>query len=150
MKNNYYMQEALKEAIKAKKKHELPIGCVIVYKDKIIARAHNLRETKQNILTHAEVLAIKKANKKLKCWHLEDCTLYTTLEPCPMCAGAIIQSRITEVYFGAYNLKGGCAGSFIDLLSYNFSNPKITYKGGILEKESKDLIQDFFKEVRKK
>lgn len=150
MNNEYYMNLALKEAKKAYKKNELPVGCVIVYKGKVIAKAHNLREKYNHVLSHAEVLAIKKANKKLKCWHIEDVKLYTTLEPCPMCAGAIINSRIKEVYFGAYNNKGGCAGSYIDLFKYNFSNPKIYYEGGILKDECRDLIQEFFSHLRKK
>lgn len=144
------MQEALKEAKKAYRKGEVPVGAVIVYKDKIIARAHNLREKKQNIFTHAETLAIKKANRHLKCWHLEDCELYVTLEPCPMCAGAIIQSRIKRVYFGAYDFKGGCGGSVLNLFGYRFSNPEIILEGGIMEPECRGLIQSFFKEIRKK
>lgn len=150
MNNEYYMKLALKEANKAYKKGELPIGCVIVYKDKVIAKAHNLREKYNQVLSHAEVLAIKKANKKLKCWHIEDVKIYITLEPCPMCAGTIINSRIKEVYYGAYNYKSGCAGSFINLFDYNFSNPRICYKGGILEDECRELIQNFFNDLRKK
>lgn len=150
MNNEYYMKLALKEAKKAYKKGELPIGCVIVYNDKVISKAHNLREKYNHVLSHAEVLAIKKANKKLKCWHIEDAKIYITLEPCPMCAGTIINSRIKEVYFGAYNYKGGCAGSFINLFDYNFSNPRIYYKGGILEDECSKLIQNFFNYLRKK
>lgn len=146
----YYMQEALKEAKKAYKKKEVPVGAVLVYQDKIIARAHNLRERKQNVFTHAEVLAIKKANKKFKCWHLEDCELYVTLEPCPMCAGAIIQARLKRVYFGAYDFKGGCGGSVLNLFNYRFQNPDIILEGGILEEECRDLIKSFFKELRKK
>lgn len=148
--HEYYMLEALKEAKKAYKKNEMPIGCVVVYNDKIIAKAHNMRERYNHILSHAEVLALKKANKKMKCWHLEEASIYITLEPCPMCAGAIINARLKNVYFGAYNKKGGCAGSYIDLFKYNFSNPQIHYEGGILEEECKNLLQSFFKELRGK
>ena len=114
------MLEALKEAKKAYKKKEMPIGWVVVYNDKIIAKANNMRERYNHVLSHAEVLALKKANKKMKCWHLEEASIYITLEPCPMCAGAIINARLKDVYFGAYNKKGGCAGSYIDLFKYNF------------------------------
>ena len=160
MKNKeYYMQLAIKEAKKAYKKKEMPIGCVIVQtdtkpciynKDKIVAKAHNMREHYNHVLSHAEVIALKKANRRLKCWHIEDCDIYITLEPCPMCAGAIINARIKNVYFGAYNQKGGCAGSYIDLFKYNFSNPSIHYEGGICEEECKELIQSFFKTIRNK
>ena len=144
------MRLALKEAKKAYKKGEVPVGCVIVYEDKIIARAHNLRELKQHVFTHAEVLAIKKANKKMNCWHLEGCQLYVTLEPCAMCAGAIIQSRISEVYYGAADPKGGCCHSRINLLDMRFSNPEIYVEGNILGDECLELLQSFFKEIRKK
>lgn len=150
MTKEYFMSEAIKEARKAYKKREVPVGCVIVCDGKIIARAHNLREHKNHVFTHAEVLAIKKANKKKKCWHLEDCELYVTLEPCPMCAGSILQTRLKAVYYGASDLKGGCAGSKIDLLSMNFSNPEIYVEGNILHDECLGLIQNFFKELRKK
>ncbi|WP_296240971.1 nucleoside deaminase, partial [uncultured Faecalicoccus sp.] len=107
----YWMKKALAQAQLAASKDEVPIGCVIVYKDKILSRAYNQREKKQSSLAHAEILAIEKACKKLGSWRLEDCTLYVTLEPCPMCTGAIIQSRIPRVVFGAYDPKGGCMGS---------------------------------------
>ena len=144
------MSEALKEAKKAYKKGEVPIGCVIVRDNKIIARAHNLRETKQHVLTHAELLAIKEANRKMSCWHLEDCELYVTLEPCVMCAGAIIQSRITKVYYGAPEPKGGCVHSKLNLLDMRFQNPEIYVEGNILKEECLELLQSFFKEIRKK
>ena len=114
--HEYYMLEALKEAKKAYKKKEMPIGCVVVYNDKIIAKAHNMRERYNHVLSHAEVLALKKANKKMKCWHLEEASIYITLEPCPMCAGAIINSRIKKIYRGAMAAKGGAVGSKINLL----------------------------------
>lgn len=143
--HEYYMLEALKEAKKAYKKKEMPIGCVVVYNDKIIAKAHNMRERYNHVLSHAEVLALKKANKKMKCWHLEEASIYITLEPCPMCAGAIINARLKNVYFGAYNKKGGCAGSYIDLFKYNFLIHKFTMKGGFWRKNVKTCYKAFLK-----
>ena len=145
-----YMKEALKEAKKAYNKLEIPVGAVIVKDGKIIARGHNIKEEKKDTTKHAEIIAIQKASKKLGAWRLLDCEMYVTLEPCPMCAGAIINARLKNVYFGAYNKKGGCAGSYIDLFKYNFSNPQIHYEGGILEEECKNLLQSFFKELRGK
>lgn len=142
-----YMQAALKEAEKAFLKDEVPVGAVIAYNDKIIARGHNLREKNQNVLEHAELVAIRKACKKIGSWRLEDCKLYVTLEPCPMCAGALIQSRIKEVYFGAYDPKFGSSGSVLNLFDYKF-NHQVIYHGGLLEPESKALIQSFFKKLR--
>lgn len=142
-----YMMEAYKEALKAYDKGEAPIGAVIVYNDKIIAKAHNLRQSKQSPIAHAEVLAIQKASKKLNSWRLEDCTLYVTLEPCPMCSGAIIQSRIKNVIFGAYDKKTGCAGSVFNIFNYAF-NHVVDVKGGVMEEECKELLQRFFKELR--
>ena len=142
-----YMYEALKEAKKAYKKKEIPIGCVIVCNDKIIARAHNLREGKQNALYHAEVLAINKACKKLKSWRLDMCNLYVTLEPCAMCSGAILQSKVKNIYFGAYDKKAGMAGSRYDMFSIRFNyDPNVC--GGVLEEECSNLIKDVFKELR--
>ena len=142
-----YMMEAYKEALKAYDKGEAPIGAVIVYNYKIIAKAHNLRQSKQSPIAHAEVLAIQKASKKLNSWRLEDCTLYVTLEPCPMCSGAIIQSRIKNVIFGAYDKKAGCAGSVFNIFNYAF-NHVVDVKGGVMEEECKELLQRFFKELR--
>ena len=142
-----YMMEAYKEALKAYDKGEAPIGAVIVYNYKIIAKAHNLRQSKQSPIAHAEVLAIQKASKKLNSWRLEDCTLYVTLEPCPMCSGAIIQSRIKNVIFGAYDKKTGCAGSVFNIFNYAF-NHVVDVKGGVMEEECKELLQRFFKELR--
>ena len=113
--NEKYMALALKEAEKAFKKNEVPVGCVIVKDDKVIARAHNLRQTKKSVLGHAEILAIEKASKKLNSWILEDCTIYVTLEPCPMCAGTILQSRIKKLVFAAQEPKFGACGSVINL-----------------------------------
>ena len=148
-KHNKYMKMALKEAKKALKKNEVPIGAVIVRDDKVIARAHNLRETNNLATSHAEILAIQKANKKLKSWRLDSCTLYVTIEPCPMCAGAIIQSRIKEVVYGARDLKAGAHSSVLNLFEFPF-NHKVNVKSGILEVESANIISQFFKGLRKK
>lgn len=144
-----FMKVALKEAIKAQLIDEVPIGAVIVYQDVIIARAHNLRESKQNSTAHAEILVINKACKKMKSWRLEDCTLYVTLEPCPMCTGAIIQSRIKRVVFGAYDPKGGCLGSCTNLMDIKGFNHYSEVKGGVLADECAALLKQFFKLKRK-
>ena len=117
MYNQKFMNEAIKQAKIAERYDETPIGAVIVYEDKVIARGRNKREEKKNSLCHAEIVAINKACKKMEAWRLSECDLYVTLEPCPMCAGAIIQSRIRNVYFGAYDYKAGCAGSKVNLFS---------------------------------
>lgn len=144
---NSYMQLALKEAKKAYKKGEVPVGAVVVYNGKVIAKAHNTREKKQHVFTHAEVIAIKKASKKLRSWRLEDCELYVTLEPCLMCAGAIIQSRIKTVVYGTKDLKSGVASSIINVFELPL-NHKVEVIGGVLEEESSKLLQDFFKNLR--
>lgn len=141
------MHEALKEAIKALKKDEVPIGAVIVKDDKIIARGHNLRETKQNSLCHAEIIAISKACRKLGNFRLEDCDLYVTVEPCPMCAGAIIQSRIKNVYYGTPDNKYGAVDSVYNIFEID-SNHKVNSECGILKEECSTIIKDFFKELR--
>lgn len=140
---------ALKEAQKAYAILEVPVGCVIVKDGKIIARGHNVRERDQSITGHAELVAIKKASKKLGTWRLEDCDIYVTLEPCPMCAGAIIQSRIRSLYFGAYDLKTGACGSVVNLFENAF-NHKVNVYGGVLEDKCSIIIKEFFKELRKK
>lgn len=146
--NEIYMNEAYKEALKAYKKNEVPIGCVIVCNNKIIARAHNLRNTKKNALYHAEVLAINKACKKLKRWILDDCTLYVTMEPCVMCAGSIIQARIKKVVYGIPQSRYGCAGTLVNLFTdYKFNNSPIVEKG-IMEEKIKNLIHQFFATIR--
>lgn len=147
--HEYYMSLALKEAQKAYTKNEVPIGCVLVKDDKVIARSHNLRVEKELTHAHAEMLAIQKANKKLGSWRLEDVSMYVTLEPCPMCAGAIIQSRMKNLYFAAYDPKGGAGGSQINLFDVKF-NHQVNVIGGILEKESSQLLKDFFKQLRRK
>jgi tRNA(adenine34) deaminase len=141
------MKMAYNEAVKAFNKNEIPVGCVIVKSDLVIAKAHNLREINNLVTSHAEILAITKANKKLGSWRLDDCDIYVTLEPCAMCSGAIIQSRIKNLYFGAYDLKAGAAGSVLNLFNYPF-NHKVNVIGGIMEDECKKLLQDFFKTLR--
>ncbi len=145
-----YMREAIKQARKAAKIDEVPIGCVIVYDDKIIARGYNRRNTDKSTLAHAEIIAIRKAAKVIGDWRLEDCTMYITLEPCPMCAGAIIQARIPRVVVGAMNPKAGCAGSVINLLQMDGFNHKAELTSGVLVDECRTMLQDFFKEMRKR
>ena len=146
---NKFMKEALKEARKAALIGEVPVGAIIVFDNKIIARGHNTREIKQSVLGHAEINAIQKASKKIGSWRLEDCDIYVTLEPCSMCSGAIIQSRIKNLYFGAYDLKTGACGSVLNLFDYTF-NHKVNVCGGIMEEECSRIIKDFFKELRQK
>lgn len=148
--NITYMKEAIKEAKKAAKIGEVPIGCVIVYEDKIIARGYNKRNTKKTTLAHAELLAIQKASKKLGDWRLENCTMYVTLEPCQMCAGAIIQARMKEVVVGAMNPKAGCAGSVLNILQMKEFNHQAELITGVMEEECKKVLQDFFKDLRTK
>lgn len=143
-----YMYEAIKQARRAARLSEVPIGCVIVFGDKIIARAYNRRNTDKSTLAHAEILAIKKAAKYIGDWRLEDCTMYVTLEPCPMCAGAIVQARIPRVVMGTMNSKAGCAGSVVNLLQMDGFNHKAEITKGVLVEECKKMMQDFFKEVR--
>ena len=141
------MKLALKEANKAFKKKEVPIGAVIVQDNKVIAKAHNLR-VKNNLTTsHAEILAIQKANKKLKSWRLDRCTLYVTIEPCPMCAGAIIQSRMKNVVYGAKDVKAGCHESIVRLFDKSF-NHKVNIIGGVLENECSEILTNFFKKIK--
>ena len=144
-----YMREALKEAKKAYKINEIPVGCVIVYNDKIIARGYNKRESNNQATDHAEIIAIRKASKKLNSWRLDECKMYITLEPCVMCSGAIIQSRIKDVIYGAKDYRFGCHDSIIKLFDVDF-NHKVNIKGSILEEECSKLISNFFKELREK
>lgn len=148
MNEEKWMKEALKQAYKAMEKNEVPIGCVIVKENKIIARGYNQRELKQQSHAHAEMIAIEKACKKLNSWRLEDCDLYVTLEPCPMCAGAIVQSRIRKVIYGAKDPKGGCVGSCCNLFNVKEFNHHPEYMNGILESECSDLLKTFFKNKR--
>ena len=144
-----FMKEALKEAKKAYNKLEVPVGAVIVKDGQIIARAHNLKETKYDTTKHAEILAIQKASKKLNSWRLIDCEMYVTLEPCAMCAGALINSRIKKVYIGASDKKTGAVGSVFNLLEDYTFNHKVEYEKGILKEECENMLKDFFKELRK-
>ena len=144
-----YMKEALKEAELAALEDEVPIGCVIVCNDKIIARAHNQRETTNNPLGHAETLAIKKASEIINDWQLVNCELYVTIEPCIMCAGAIIQSRIKKVVYGAPDYKGGAFGSSINVLEAKDINHRPEIVNGVLEKECQEVIKNYFKSKRK-
>lgn len=148
-KHIQYMLEALKEAELAYKEDEVPIGCVIVKNDQIIARAHNQREQNHDPLGHAETIAIKKASEILNDWQLVDCDLYVTIEPCIMCSGAIIQSRIKRVIYGAPDLKGGAFGSSIDVLTASNINHKPEIIKGVLEKECTEIIKSYFKSKRK-
>ncbi|MBQ1689244.1 MAG: tRNA adenosine(34) deaminase TadA [Lachnospiraceae bacterium] len=143
-----FMKEALKQAKKAYQIGEAPIGCVIVQDGKIIARGYNQRNKKHNTLAHAELLAIGKACKKLEDWRVENCTMYITLEPCQMCAGAIVQARIPNVVIGARNKKAGCAGSIINLLQMSAFNHQVELTDGVLEEECAALMQNFFREMR--
>ena len=145
-----YMRAALREAKKAYKLDEVPIGCVIVQNDKIIARGYNRRNTDKNTLAHAEISAIKKASKKTGDWRLEDCTMYVTLEPCQMCAGAIVQSRLKKVVIASMNPKAGCAGSVINLLQMKQFNHQVEMVTGVLEEESSTMLSGFFQELREK
>ena len=144
------MKAALREAKKAYKLDEVPIGCVIVQNDKIIARGYNRRNTDKNTLAHAEMSAIKKASKKTGDWRLEDCTMYVTLEPCQMCAGAIVQSRLGKVVIGSMNPKAGCAGSVINLLQMKQFNHQVEMVTGVLEEECSTMLSGFFQELREK
>ena len=144
-----FMKEALKEAKKAYDKLEVPVGAIIVKDGKIIARAHNLKETKFDTTNHAEIIAIQKASKKLKSWRLLDCEMYVTLEPCSMCAGAIINSRIKKVYIGANDEKTGAVGSVLNLFEDYKFNHEVEYETGILAKDCEKILKDFFKNLRK-
>ena len=145
-----YMRQALRLAKKAASLDEVPIGCVIVYQDKIIARGYNRRNTDKSTLAHAEIIAIRKASKVIGDWRLEDCIMYVTLEPCQMCAGAIVQARIPKVVMGTMNAKAGCAGSVINILQMEGFNHRVEIVKGVLEEECKSIMQEFFKELRKR
>jgi len=142
------MKEALRLARKAYKNGDVPIGCVIVYEDKIIGRGYNRRNADKTTLAHAEILAIKKASRYMGDWRLEGCRMYVTLEPCQMCAGAILQARIPEIVIGCMNPKAGCAGSVINLLDMDGFNHRVDITKGVLEEESGRLMKDFFADLR--
>jgi tRNA(adenine34) deaminase len=148
--DEYYMKEAIKEARKAEVLLEVPIGAIVVIDGKIISRAHNLRESKQSAVAHAELLAIEQACKLAGSWRLENASLYVTLEPCAMCAGAIILSRVKRVVYGAADPKGGCAGTFMNLLQDERSNHQSEVTSGVLEEECGQLLSDFFRQLREK
>lgn len=145
-----FMKEALKEAIKAYNKEEVPVGAIIVKDGKIIARAHNLKENKKISTGHAEILAIEKACKKLGAWRLEDCEMYVTLEPCAMCAGALINSRIKKLYIGTNDEKTGACGSKINLLEDVIFNHKVEVERNILKASCESILKDFFKTLRER
>lgn len=145
-----YMRQAIVQAKKAYAREETPIGCVIVYENKIIARGYNKRNWKKNTLAHAEILAINKASRVIGDWRLEDCTMYVTLEPCPMCAGAIVQARIPRVVVGSMNPKAGCAGSVLNLLQTPGFNHQVELETGVLGEECSQLMTRFFQELRQK
>jgi len=144
-----YMRAAVREARKAYALKEVPIGCVIVKDDRIIARGYNRRNTDGSTLSHAEMSAIRKACRKLGDWRLEDCIIYITLEPCPMCAGAIVQARIREAVIGCMNPKAGCAGSVMNLLQTDGFNHRTEIRTGVLEEECSTMLKNFFMEIRK-
>lgn len=144
-----FMKLAIKEAKKAELVDEVPIGAVIVKDGKVIARAHNKKETKNQATRHAEIEAIEKATKKVNNWWLEDCDIYVTLEPCAMCAGALINSRLRNIYFGAYDKKAGCCGSLYNLPEDTRFNHRLKVEGGILEEECASLLTNYFKKKRK-
>ena len=145
-----FMKEAIRQAKKAEALEEVPIGCVIVHEGKIIARGYNRRNTDKITLSHAELNAIRKASKKLGDWRLEGCTMYVTLEPCQMCSGAIVQSRMTRVVVGCMNPKAGCAGSILNLLQVEAFKNQADFTTGVLEDECSQMMKSFFKELRKK
>ncbi|MEY8339455.1 tRNA adenosine(34) deaminase TadA [Lachnospiraceae bacterium 62-35] len=145
-----YMREAVRQAKKAAALDEVPIGCVIVHQGKIIGRGYNRRMTDHSVLAHAEIIAIKKACKKIGDWRLEDCTIYITLEPCPMCAGAIVQARIPRAVIACMNPKAGCAGSVMDLFHEGGFNHQVETETGLLGEECSQMLKDFFKVLRKK
>ncbi|GGJ80165.1 tRNA(adenine34) deaminase [Anoxybacillus voinovskiensis] len=150
MNDEYYMRLAIEEAKKAEKIGEVPIGAVIVKDGEVVARAHNLRETMQRAVAHAEVLAIDQACQRIGSWRLEDTTLYVTLEPCPMCAGAIVLSRVKRVVFGASDPKGGCAGTLMNLLQEKRFNHQVEVVSGVLQEECGHMLSEFFRQLRLK
>lgn len=150
LQDEHFMSEAIKEAKKAEELDEVPIGAVIVLNGEIISRAHNLRENEQNAIAHAELLAIDQACKKLGSWRLEDATLYVTLEPCPMCSGAIILSRVKRVVYGAGDPKGGCAGTLMNLLQDQRFNHQCELAAGIMEEECSQMLSNFFRQIRER
>lgn len=150
MDHEMYMREAYRLAKKAYRQEETPIGCVIVRDGRIIGKGYNRRNKKKNSLAHAEIIAISQACKKVGDWRLEDCTMYVTLEPCPMCAGAIVQARMPQVVIGARNPKAGCAGSVINILDMDGFNHRVELVEGVMREECEQLMTGFFRELREK
>ncbi|MDL2289623.1 tRNA adenosine(34) deaminase TadA [Clostridia bacterium OttesenSCG-928-F22] len=144
-----FMRQALKEAEKAAAKDEVPVGAVIVYEGKIIARGHNVRESTGDPTAHAEIIALKKAAKKLKSWRLYGCSMYVTLEPCPMCAGAALQARLDAIHFGAYDAKAGCCGTLYDIPQDNRFNHTAAIQGNILQEQCAGVLTEYFRAKRK-
>lgn len=144
-----YMKKAINLAKKAKKKGEVPVGAVIIMGNRIIAKGYNTRETTKNAVAHAEIIAIKKACRRIGAWRLSECEMFVTLEPCPMCAGAIINSRLKRIVFGAYDKKAGACGSVCNLFTMPFNHQPI-FRGGVLDDRSAKLLSDFFKKLRKR
>ena len=145
-----YMKQAIRQAKRAYALGEVPIGCVIVYEDKIIARGYNRQNTDKNTLSHAEITAIRRASKKLGDWRLEGCTMYVTLEPCQMCAGALVQARIDKVVIGCMNPKAGCAGSVLNLLQMAEFNHQVEVERGVCREECSGILKQFFRELRER
>jgi tRNA(adenine34) deaminase len=148
--DEFYMEMALEEARKAKDLGEVPIGAVLVKDGEVLAKGFNLREKEQQVTAHAEILAIRQGNQKLQSWRLTDTTLYVTMEPCVMCGGAIIQSRIARVVFGAYDPKGGAGGSVINLFEQKGFNHQVIVTGGVLEAPCSKILTDFFQDLRER
>ena len=149
MSDEEFMGVALEEAEKALEKGEVPIGAIIVQNGQIVARAHNLKEELKDPTAHAEILAIQEATRNLKKWRLNDCTLYVTLEPCPMCAGALVQSRVKRVVYGIHDLKAGAAGSVLNVLDEPRFNHQVNVSSGVLQEECREIMQRFFRSLRK-
>ncbi|MGG4492103.1 tRNA adenosine(34) deaminase TadA [Metabacillus idriensis] len=149
-KDTLYMELAIKEALKAMAIGEVPIGAVIVHNNEIVGSGYNLRESEQRSIAHAEMIAIDQACASMGTWRLEDSTLYVTLEPCPMCAGAIVLSRVKRVVYGAADPKGGCAGTLMNLLDEKRFNHQVEVTKGVLEDECGNMLSDFFRDLRKK
>lgn len=145
-----FMRLAIEEAKKAEAMGEVPIGAVIVHQGEVISMGHNVREATQSTLSHAELIAIEKANERLNSWRLEDCTLYVTLEPCPMCAGALVQSRMKRVVYGAKDEKSGCVGTLMNIVAEERFNHQVEWTSSVLEEECSSLLTNFFKRLREK
>lgn len=148
MAHEFFIKEALVEAKKAFAKGEVPIGAVIVFEEQIIARAHNLKEERQDPTAHAEIIAIREATTRLNTWRLAGCTIYVTIEPCPMCAGALVQARVSRLVFGAWDAKAGAAGSLVNLVQFPQFNHRMEVIGGIMEAECREIMWRFFENLR--